>query len=81
MCRMIPAGLRITAAHTRNTIPANTRRWPSVGLMLDQRRRRWANINPALGQRPVFAGILLLTLTVPMVRLISKLKHCYWEGN
>ena len=24
--------------------------------MLGQRRRRWANINPAIGQRVVFAG-------------------------
>ena len=26
--------------------------------MLGQRRRRWTNINPALGQRLVFAGYL-----------------------
>ena len=38
-------------------IPANTTRWPNAGLMLAQRRRRWANISPALGQRVVFAGI------------------------
>ena len=25
--------------------------------MLGQRHRRWPNINPTLGQRPVFAGI------------------------
>ena len=36
--------------------PANTRRWTNVGLMLGQRRRRWANINPTLVQRLVFAG-------------------------
>ena len=29
---------------------ANTRRWTSDGFMLGQRRRRWANINPALVQ-------------------------------
>ena len=28
--------------------PANTRRWPNIGLMLGQRRRRWPNINPTL---------------------------------
>ena len=39
-----------------STIPENTMRWPNVGLILDQRRRRWANISPTLGQRPVFAG-------------------------
>ena len=36
--------------------PANTRRWPSVGLMLGQRRRQWANISPTLDQRLLFAG-------------------------
>ena len=36
--------------------PENTRRWPNAGLMLAQRRRRWANISPTLGQRLVFAG-------------------------
>ena len=35
---------------------ANTTRWPNAGLMLAQRRRRWANISPALVQRVVFAG-------------------------
>ena len=34
---------------------ASTTRWPNVGLMLAQRRRRWANINPALGVNLVFA--------------------------
>ena len=29
----------------------------NVGLMLAQRRRRWDNIKPALGQRPVLAEI------------------------
>ena len=33
-----------------------TRDWPNAGLMLDQRRRRCANIKPAMGQRPVLAG-------------------------
>ena len=36
--------------------PTNTRRWPKVGLLLGQRRRRWANIPPTLGQRLMFAG-------------------------
>ena len=30
--------------------------WANVGLMLAQRRRRWANIKPASAQRLVFAG-------------------------
>ena len=35
---------------------ADTSRSPNVGLMLAQRLRRWANINPTLGQRLVFSG-------------------------
>ena len=31
-----------------NDYPANTRHCDSVGLMLDQRRRRWTNIKPTL---------------------------------
>ena len=37
--------------------PRDARRWPNAGLMLHQRRRRWANINPALGQHLAIAGI------------------------
>ena len=36
--------------------PANTTHWNNVGLMLGQRRRRWANIKPTLFQCVVFAG-------------------------
>ena len=36
--------------------PANTRRSSKVCTMLDQRRRRWANIVQTLGNRIVFAG-------------------------
>ena len=38
-------------------IPANTRRWPSVWLILAHRLRRQPNIIPTLGQRLVFAGM------------------------
>ena len=38
-----------------STFPAN-RRCPNTGLMLGQRRRRWASIKPILGQRLVIAG-------------------------
>ena len=41
-------------------IPSNTRCWINVGLLLVQRRRRWPNNKPALVQRLVFAGSLLL---------------------
>ena len=36
-------------------IPANTRRWSNVGVMLFHRFRRWVNVNPTLDQRSVFA--------------------------
>ena len=41
--------------HLRSSpdITANTRRRPNVGLMLGQRRRRWANNKPTLGRRLV----------------------------
>ena len=38
-------------------LPANKRRSPNTGLMLAHRLRRWSNINPALGERLVFAGL------------------------
>ena len=36
-------------------VPANTRHLPNAGLMLAQRRRRWANIKAALGKCLVLA--------------------------
>ena len=42
--------------HCQTRSPANTRRCTSAGFTLDQRRRWWARIGPALGQRLVFAG-------------------------
>ena len=41
-----------------NSILANTRHWTNIGLILGQRRRRRANIEPTLDQCPVFIGIL-----------------------
>ena len=38
-------------------VQTSTRRSPNAGLMLGHRRRRWPNINPALGQRLVLGGI------------------------
>ena len=32
---------------------------PNAGLMLERHRRRWANIESALGQRVVFTGMSL----------------------
>ena len=38
------------------TPPNKHKGWTNVGLTLGQRRRRWANVSPAVGQRLVFAG-------------------------
>ena len=40
-------------------VPANTRHWDSVGLLLVHRLRRWPNIKPTLSQCLVLAGIVL----------------------
>ena len=47
----------ITDIHSDSGNPDNTGHPPSAGLMLAQRRRRWANIYPALG------GCVVLTDT------------------
>ena len=56
--------------HFSTHIPANTTRQPIAGLMLAQRRRRWANINPALGRRVVFFEIQVMSFksTTPLRR-------------
>ena len=36
-------------------LPANMRRWPNVGLLLRQSRRRWASGKPTLIQRLMFS--------------------------
>ena len=38
-------------------LSANTMTWPNVVLILDQRHRRWADIETALGDVIVFAGL------------------------
>ena len=42
---------------------ADSSRWPNAGLMLGQRRRRWHNIKPALGQRLLFTGMCCCVFT------------------
>ena len=43
-------------------IPGNTRRLPNVVLLLRQRHRRWTTIKTALGQCPLFAGMVRVVL-------------------
>ena len=40
-------------------VPANTRPWPIAGSRLGQRRRRWTSLEPAMGQRIVYAIIVM----------------------
>ena len=42
-----------------NELPSKHESWPNVGLLLGQRRRRWVNSKPTLGQRLMFAGVWL----------------------
>ena len=62
----------ITLIRKISSIPANTKRSAYVGTMLDQRRRRCANIVPTLGERFVFAGILIETAYHSMSQHIVK---------
>ena len=47
--------------------PANMRRWHNVGLLLGQRRRRWANSTPTISQRPMFAGYAMHSTIITRV--------------
>ena len=53
LCRLVQRVTQYSQPYPENTI-----HWANAGLLLVQRRRRWANINPALAQCIVFAGIL-----------------------
>ena len=46
--------------YTHSNNPANSGQWLIVGLMLGQRCRRWSSIKPAVGQRIMFAGKVVL---------------------
>ena len=57
-------------------IPANTEHLPNVVLMLGQRRRRWANIETAFGECPVFAGIVVFNLFYLSTKLLVSGMKC-----
>ena len=62
----IPRGFHVVCLLGNVTgTTVSMRRWPKVGLLLGQRRRRWASCSPTLGQRIMSAG------TVPKSELIS----------
>ena len=48
-------------------LPSKQIHSPKVGSMLDQRRRRWASIDPTLGECIVFAGLLIIYPPPPLV--------------
>ena len=59
---------------------------PSIGLLLGQRRRRWANSKPTLGQRIMFAGTVRPGSTVGGHHSITRgvgvfLNWCFWTGQ
>ena len=58
---------------------ANTMRWPNTDMMLGQRRRRWANIIPALGQFLALADRLDDALWVIWESLKSQIM--VWRGR
>ena len=44
----------LSKVRSGNSYPVNKRHWPNAGVMSAQRRRRWANIIPALSQCTFF---------------------------
>ena len=65
---LFPADTHVTSIHALSTSAinylidrflnlANKRCWTNVGLMLDQRRRRWSSVNSALVRRLLLLGI------------------------
>ena len=60
------------------TKPANTRRWPNVGLMLAHRRQSWLNLNWAMEQRAyrVFDSVIHHVYLWPLEdKTLQKLQH------
>ena len=58
--RNVKVAVSVMSAVTRT--PANKRRWPNVGWMLGQRRRRWPSIQPLLVQNCVPGQFQLIFL-------------------
>ena len=59
-------------SYPAHSFPANTICWPNAGLMLAQRRRRWDNFKPALGQQIVFAGLAAAASDLEFLRLQTR---------
>ena len=52
---VVVKGAKRVIGNVRWGLPANTTHSPNAGTMLCQRRRRWPNNVPALGERLLFA--------------------------
>ena len=52
---VVVKGATRVGGNVRRGLPANTTHSPNAGTMLCQRRRRWPNNVPALGERLLFA--------------------------
>ena len=77
LAHLTPEDALISPPESLRQITANTSRWPNVGLMSGQRRRRWANIKPILGQRLVLAGIPHYLITRRVIKwFIKGVVHC-----
>ena len=60
---VVVKGATRVGGNVRRGHPANTTHSPNAGAMLCQRRRRWPNNVPALGERLVFATSLKGTVS------------------
>ena len=52
---VVGKGATRVGGNVRRGLPANMTHSPNAGAMLCQRRRRWPNDGPALGERLLFA--------------------------
>ena len=66
---------RILVSAIIDLSPGNMRRWPSVGLLLAHRLRRWPNSNPTFGQRLIFAESRWSCEKIQTLLLNGKQKH------
>ena len=52
---VVVKGATLVGGNVRRGLPGNTTHSPNAGTILGQRRRRWPNNVPALGERLLFA--------------------------
>ena len=57
--------------------PANTGKSPNAVSMLAHRRRRWPNIETALGECPVFSGMVRVRKLCKLIYVNSSISSCH----